>query len=290
MDVIVTVDKEGDMWSTPFYVTFASHTVFLRQVVMERVILQVNGVVSDIPMLKDVDGEVYFVDDESAGANNYQKTPSSEILERMGLEKGENTICFTSVLTHQCACAKVFVWNTNMKIVVTDIDGTITRSDMRGHLYSKFGVKWHHNSVSDCFKKVHDLGYQVVYLTARSISMECNTRKYISELGLPSGPLLTSRKTVAGALSSEILKKDAKFGKVEHLCNILSLFPHGTNPIVAGFGNNENDNWAYRKVGIPDSHIFIVNKRSEILVCGSRSSYETVATEICKFFHSVLEV
>lgn len=113
---------------------------------------------------------------------------------------------------------------------------------MRGHLCSKFGVKWHHNAVSDCFKKVHELGYQVVYLTARSISMVClmtrlcldtqdltnvqeyNTRRYIAELGLPPGPLLLSRKTFAGAISSEIIKKDAKFGKAEHLTSI--TMPH----------------------------------------------------------------
>jgi len=290
MDVIVTLDKEGNMWSTPFYVSFVPHIAFLRQVVVERVILEINGVVSDIPMLKDIDGEVYFVDDETAGANNYMKIPSTEYLLMMNLVKGENTVKFTAALSNQSTCAKIFVWSTNAKIVVTDIDGTITRSDMRGHLYSKLGVKWHHDSVSDCFRKVHDLGYKVVYLTARSVSMEYNTRRYLAELGLPAGPLLLSRKTITGAVASEIIRRDAKFGKVEHLNNILHLFPSGTNPIVAGFGNNENDDWVYRSSGVPQSHIFIVNKKSEILVSRSRTSYEVVATEICKFFHNVLEI
>jgi len=278
------------MRSTPFHVTFAPRMAFLRQVAIERVILEINGVVSDIPMLQDVDGEVYFVDDETAGANNYQKIPSEEYLLQMNLVKGANTAKFTATLSNQSVCAKIFVWSTKAKIVVTDIDGTITRSDMRGHLYSKLGRKWHHNSVSDCFRKVNDLGYQVVYLTARSFLMDYSTRKYIAELGLPAGPLLMSRKTLTGAVASEIIKKDAKYGKAEHLNNILSVFPYDTNPFVAGFGNNENDNWAYRSAGVPQSHIFIVNKKSEILVSGARSSYEAVATEICKFFHSVLEV
>jgi len=291
MDVIVTVDKEGSMWSSPFYVSFAPHISFLRQVVVEPVILEINGVVRpDISMLKDIDGEVYFVDDEGAGAHNYSKVPSPEDLQRMGLLKGENKIRFTTVTTHQYTYAKVFVWGTNAKIVVTDIDGTITRSDVRGHLCSKLRVKWHHNSVCECFKKVSELGYKIVYLTARSISMEHNTRKYLEDMQLPSGPLLLSRKHLAGAVASEILRKDAKFEKAEHLTNILTLFPPGSNPIVAGFGNNENDDWAYRSTGVPASHIFIVNKKSEILVSSSRTSYEVVAAEVCKFFQNVLDV
>jgi len=291
MDVIVTVDKEGSMRSSPFCVSFAPHIAFLRQVVVEQVILEINGVVkSDISLLKDIDGEVYFVDDEAAGANNYSKVPSHENLLKMGLLKGENVVRFTTVNTHQFTYAKIFVWSTNAKIVVTDIDGTITRSDVRGHLCSKLRMKWHHNSVCECFKKVRELGYQVVYLTARSISMEHTTRKYLQDMELPSGPVLLSRKRFAGAVASEIIKKDAKLEKAEHVTNILNLFPAGSNPIVAGFGNNENDNWVYRNAGIPESHIFIVNKKSEILVSSSRTSYEVVAAEVCKFFQNVLDV
>lgn len=290
MDVIVTIDKEGNMNSTPFYVSFVPYMAFLRQTALERVVMEINGEVSDISMLKDIDGEVYFVDDEAGGANNYHKIPSHEYLQMMRLIKGENTVRFTSISTRQSVTCKVFVWSTNTKMVVTDVDGTITRSDMRGHLYSKLGVKWHHNSVSDCFVKLRELGYQVIYLTARSISMESTTRSYIAELGLPSGPLLLSRKNLARAVASEVIKKDAKFGKAEHMDNILHIFPKGSNPIVAGFGNNENDNWVYQRAGIPESHIFIVNKKSEIIVSSSRTSYEVVATEICKFFRSVLDI
>jgi len=291
MDVIITQDNQGRYESTPFNVLFTPPRMFRQRAVVERVVIEVNGrVIPEVPMFKDLSGEVYFVDDENAGANNHIKVPTQEYLTSMRLAKGENRVKFTSMITHQCTFAKIFVWDTDVKIVVTDIDGTITRSDVRGHLCSRLGVKWHHNSVSNCFRKLHDLGYKIVFLTSRPITMEICTRKYIEELGLPVGPLLLSPKTFVSAFASELIFQDAKYCKKEHLTNIINLFPKTCeNPLVAGFGNNENDEWAYRKCGIPRSHIFIVNKKSQILVSSGTTSYEVVATEICKFFHSLVQ-
>lgn len=287
MDVIVTKDSKMLFHSTPFYILFS--TPMFSKACVERVSVEVNGkAIPEIQMFKDLNGEVCFVDEENAGANNHQKVPTQEVLQSMKLARGENKVKFIATTTRQSACAKIFLWNTNTKIVVTDIDGTITRSDMRGHLYNRFGMKWHHNDVANCFSKVYELGYQIVYITARSMTMEGVTRKYIGELALPAGPLLLSPKTLVGAFTSELITRDAKLGKMEHLSNIVNLFPNCENPIVAGFGNNENDEWAYKKAGIPKSHIFIVNKKSEILVATGRTSYESVATEVCKFFHKLV--
>jgi len=289
MDIVVTKDKVGELHCTPFYVLF-SVPVF-KHSFTERVVIEVNEVTRpEIQMYKDFSGEVYFVDDENnVGANKGLKTPSTEDLKAMRLHPGENVVRFTALLTGQVAFAKIFFWDTTVKIVVTDIDGTITRSDVRGHLCSKVGVNWHHNSVTDCFQKVFKLGYKVVYITARCLSMEAKTRKYISELGLPSGPLLLSPKSFVQAFASEVISKDTKIGKLEHLNNLRRLFPYCENPLVAGFGNNENDEYAYTASGIPRSHIFIINKKSEIICASGRYSYEVVATEICKFFHSLVQ-
>jgi len=288
MDVIVTQDKEGNYSCTPFYVLF--HCSMLKQNILERVVMTVNECVrQEVQMYKDYSGEVFFVDDENAGANNHQKVPAQEYLKSMKLHEGVNTVRFSTVGTNQIATAKIFLWGIGAKIVVTDIDGTITKSDTRGLFYSRFGMKWHHNHVTDCFKKVYDLGYKIVFITARSMTMEAQTRKYIAELGLPVGPLLLSPKTLVQAFASELISRDSKQDKMEHLSHIISLFPNCENPIVAGFGNNENDEWAYHKSGIPNSHIFIVNKKSEILCNSGRTSYEVVSSEICKFFQSLVQ-
>jgi len=289
MDVIVTQNKEGLYTCTPFYVLFRCHV--FKQNPLERVSVTVNDVPKpEVQMYKDFTGEVFFVDDETTGAShNHQRVPTQEYLNAMQLRPGTNTISFTTSCSQHATIAKIFLWRMCEKIVVTDIDGTITKSDTRGLFYSRFGMQWHHNHVTDCFKKVYDLGYKIVYVTARSITMELATRKYIAELGLPPGPLLLSPKSLVQALTSEIISRDSKYAKMEHLENIISLFPGGDSPIVAGFGNNENDEWAYRKSGIPPSHIFIVNKKSEILCNSGRTSYEVVSSEICKFFHSLVQ-
>jgi len=289
MDIIATQNKEGLFTCTPFYVVLRYH--MFKQNPLERVSVTVNEVPRpEIQMYKDFTGEVFFVDDENAGASHHQRVPTQEHLNAMQLRPGTNSITFTSTCTLQTTTAKIFLWKLCEKIVVTDIDGTITKSDTRGLFYSRLGVQWHHNHVTDCFKKVYGLGYKIVYITARSITMELATRKYISDLGLPPGPLLLSPKSLVQAFTSEVISRDSKYAKMEHLSNIISLFPHGeTPPIVAGFGNNENDEWAYRKSGIPQSHIFIVNKKSEILCNSGMTSYEVVSSEICKFFQSLVQ-
>lgn len=41
----------------------------------------------------------------------------------------------------------VYLWNYTDKIVVSDIDGTITRSDVAGHLLPLLGMDWTQNGV-----------------------------------------------------------------------------------------------------------------------------------------------
>lgn len=212
MDVIVTQDKEGNYACTPFYVQFRCS--MFKQTILERVVITINErMIPEVQLYKDFNGEVFFVDDENAGANNHLKVPTQEYLISMKLREGINTVKFLTVGTNQTATAKIFMWGMDAKIVVTDIDGTITKSDTRGLFYSRFGMKWHHNHVTDCFKKVHNLGYRIVYVTARSITMETVTRKYISELELPAGPLLLSPKTLVQAFASEIISRDSKHAK-----------------------------------------------------------------------------
>jgi phosphatidate phosphatase LPIN len=45
----------------------------------------------------------------------------------MGLQRGPNSVAFATAGSNQMVSAKIFLWDTNEKIIVTDIDGTITR-------------------------------------------------------------------------------------------------------------------------------------------------------------------
>ncbi len=52
--------------------------------------------------------------------------------------------------------------------------------------------------------------------------------------------------------------------KIECLTQILNLFPSGSEPYYAGFGNKYTDAISYEAVGINKSKIFIINEKGEI--------------------------
>ena len=73
----------------------------------------------------------------------------------------------------------VFFYDQNTRLVLTDIDGTITESDIKGHVLPIFGLSADHDHVVELFDKINENGYQMVYLTARSIAQDMETRKYL---------------------------------------------------------------------------------------------------------------
>lgn len=50
--------------------------------------------------------------------------------------------------------------------MITDVDGTITRSDILGQLFPLFGKDWSHKGVTQLYTAIKDNGYVFLYLTA----------------------------------------------------------------------------------------------------------------------------
>ena len=65
----------------------------------------------------------------------------------------------------------VFLWAEEAELVLTDIDGTITESDVRGHVAAFLGLASYHAGVVELFHKIGANGYKFIYLTARSLSL-----------------------------------------------------------------------------------------------------------------------
>jgi hypothetical protein len=57
-----------------------------------------------------------------------------------------------------------------------DIDGTITRSDVMGHVAALLSKDWTHTGVAGLFSAIEKNGYKFVYLSSRSISHAGSTR------------------------------------------------------------------------------------------------------------------
>jgi phosphatidate phosphatase LPIN len=70
--------------------------------------------------------------------------------------------------TTRCSC-HLYLWKWSDKIVISDIDGTITKSDVLGHVLPVIGRDWAQSGVAELFTKIKNNGYHIAYLSARAI-------------------------------------------------------------------------------------------------------------------------
>ncbi|CAM4821302.1 unnamed protein product [Rotaria magnacalcarata] len=197
---------------------------------------------------------------------------TSDQLKRLNLKPGMNHVEFsvtTSLQGTTYAESNIFLFDHKTKFVISDIDGTITKSDVFGHIFPFFGKDWSHEGIAEFFQAIKENGYQFVYLSARAIGQSRVTRNFlrnITQCGfeLPIGPLFISPDTLVTALYREVIARRPEDFKIQCLKNIASLFPD-KNPFYAGFGNRINDQYAYTAVGIPVTRIFTINPRGEVV-------------------------
>lgn len=218
---------------------------------------------------------------------------SSQQIECLNLKDGMNEVEFSVTTAYQgtsrCKCY-LFKWKHNDKVVISDIDGTITKSDVLGHILPMVGKDWAQMGVAQLFSKIEENGYKMLYLSARAIGQSRATREYLrsirqGDVKLPDGPLLLNPTSLISAFHREVIERKPEQFKIECLSDIKNLFTD-KNPFYAGYGNRINvsqkifetffsvcsknyiyltqDVWAYRAVGIPIMRIFTINPRGEL--------------------------
>lgn len=220
---------------------------------------------------------------------------TSEQLKSLKLNPGCNNVSFTVLQSKAQCTARMFYWKSNVPIVISDIDGTITKSDALGHVLAMIGRDWTHPGVGKLFTDIQNNGYHVMYLTARSVGQADSTRSYlkgISQEGykLPDGPVILSPDRTMAALKREVVLKKPEVFKMACLNDIQNLYAdiEGT-PFYAGFGNRITDGLSYRSVGIPSSRIFTINPNGEVHLellelSGYKSSYVSISDLVDHFF------
>ncbi|GAB1297314.1 Phosphatidate phosphatase [Apodemus speciosus] len=154
---------------------------------------------------------------------SYKKTLrlTSEQLKSLKLKNGPNDVVFSVTTQYQgtCRCeGTIYLWNWDDKVIISDIDGTITRSDTLGHILPTLGKDWTHQGIAKLYHKVSQNGYKFLYCSARAIGMADMTRGYlhwVNERGtvLPQGPLLLSPSSLFSALHRTLL-----LGPVRWVC------------------------------------------------------------------------
>ncbi|OAY50915.1 phosphatidate phosphatase PAH2 isoform X2 [Manihot esculenta] len=200
--------------------------------------------------------------------------PTSEQLASLNLKEGSNAVTFTfstAMLGKQKVDARIYLWKWNTRIVISDVDGTITKSDVLGQFMPLVGIDWSQNGVAHLFSAIKDNGYQFLYLSARAIAQAYLTRQFLVNLkqdgkALPDGPVVISPDGLFPSLYREVIRRAPHEFKIACLEEIKALFPSDCNPFYAGFGNRDTDEISYLKVGIPKGKIFIINPKGEVAV------------------------
>jgi phosphatidate phosphatase LPIN len=212
---------------------------------------------------------------------NYAKTLrlTSDQLKSLGLKSGPNPISFT---VNRATCqAYMYLWKHDVPIVISDIDGTITKSDALGHVLNMIGRDWTHLGVAKLYTDISNNGYNIFYLTSRAVGQADTTRNYLSSIvqegyKLPRGPVIMSPDRTIAALRREIYLRKPEVFKMACLRDIKNLFASRTSPFYAGFGNRLTDALSYRSVNIPSTRIFTINANAEVsLDLLSLSKYKT---------------
>ncbi|XP_007933607.2 phosphatidate phosphatase LPIN2 [Orycteropus afer afer] len=213
---------------------------------------------------------------------------SSEQIAKLKLQDGPNDVVFSITTQYQgtCRCAgTIYLWNWNDKVIISDIDGTITKSDALGQILPQLGKDWTHQGIAKLYHSINENGYKFLYCSARAIGMADMTRGYlhwVNDKGiiLPRGPLMLSPSSLFSAFHREVIEKKPEKFKIECLNDIKNLFAPSKQPFYAAFGNRPNDVYAYTQVGVPDCRIFTVNPKGELIqerTKGNKSSYHRLS-------------
>jgi len=170
------------------------------------------------------------------------------------------------------------------KLILTDIDGTITTSDVSGFILPQVGMDAHHSHVIEFLQRVSANGYVPVYLTARPMSLSQKTREYLFQnsmgsVSVPKGPLFVSPKVTSQAVLAPGSQHEDKTKAIRSLAN---LFDERQDAIVGAYGNKNSDVEAYMDAGIRPDRIYLINEDSVIrnAKTGRKTSYGELVANI----------
>lgn len=230
---------------------------------------------------------IEFIEDSGEATS----TPSSTILKNLCLIKGKNILIFENKFYKTRVECVVFLWSIYDKIVVVDIDGTLTRSDVRGYVETVYLGRYDyiHEGAVTFFSNL-EKEYHVchLYLTSRPLHHIQDTKAFLhlvhDQKGnhLPQGPLFTNKENVIRAIYRELVARTSAQFKGSVLIDILSLFvAAGANysPFCLGVGNKETDALAYRMASINSSRILLVQTSSTIVVSVASRNHQVSGKE-----------
>jgi hypothetical protein len=150
-----------------------------------------------------------------------------------------------------CVPHYTFVLDAGTKVVLADIDGTLTLSD--DELTMQIGDGSYdpveNTGASTMMNLWADKGYITLYLTARPHAFRAETRAWLTDHDFPPGPVITANSLVFGETA-----RSYKATWVGRLVDDLGW------EMTAIYGNADSDIAAYEDAGIPKEVTFIIGE------------------------------
>ena len=226
--------------------------------------------------------------------------PSAIILNSLRplIHPGENRIDFTvsSLLQGpKTIVSYLYLWPWNTKIVISDVDGTVTKSDVLGQVLPSIGKDWTHPGLARLYQTISQQNINFIYMSSRPIGEANYTRNYLrgieqDGIKIPSGPLITCPRTLFPAISMELIKREPHIFKISAIRTIFQLFDSDKSPFVFGFGNKKTDVMAYTANNmIPTDQVFLFDKQHKVSDHDGKplySSIDELQTQILSIFKS----
>jgi len=117
---------------------------------------------------------------------------------------------------------------------VSDVDGTVTKNDIGGHLNNMISRDYLHDGYRDLAVNIEKNGYKMVWMTMRALPMYHYSKNYLRKTVGVDGPILMEPEEFIRALTKEVCKKTGNIKA--NMMNLLNaLFP--INPFIGGLGN-----------------------------------------------------
>jgi len=226
------------------------------------------------------------------------------------------------------ADAFIFLWPISDRFIISDIDGTITKSNAIGVWDSILTRRYRHvhegmcrffshilsSSSSSCSKQGGST-LRIIYLSSRPSFLIDTTRHFIQSLqqqgssythdecihGLPDGPILLQPTSLWTALAGEVIHKNSFIFKANALRSyIIQPFLTAASKenahektiapclFAAAFGNTECDYMAYRQLGIMGSKIYIIDEKS-VLCSWEETGQSSFITEDDEKMHTEMK-
>lgn len=162
---------------------------------------------------------------------------------------------------HSTARFDLYVWKPGRKVVVTDIDGTMTTGD--SEVFSEYFSKLFEGSYvpkmyddADTVMRLYaDKGYDIVYMTGRPNWLKGITSDWLVAKGFPRGPVHVTNE------SSEVLP--TKAGVQAYKTAFLAFLAGGRGADLRyAYGNATTDIGAYAAAKIGKERTFIIGKNA----------------------------